>query len=228
MDTPEDLNGLTARRSRLGPNLLVYRGSAEEVLSRVGKETASFAKSAVVLVGTAVLVFGLAFSPAAWTSRLPIIGSLFVAPSQPMEQTVEVEETDPNAAHRERIDSWVREEYDAGNVSRALQLAIDENAYQSLRWLIDRGVGPATPIGVDGKWYQLPLVEAARSGHLETVRTLLEAGANPNQVQPARSQPTTGQTALGESLRSGYCEIADLLVEFGATPPTGLETSRCP
>ncbi len=223
----KDLNSLTARRSRLGPNLLVYRGSAEEVLSRVGKETAGFAKTAAFLVGIAVLVFGLAFSPAAWTSRLPIIGYLIVAPPQPMEQTVEVE-TDPDAVHRERIDGWVREEYDAGNVSRALQLAIVENAYQSLRWLIDRGVGPATPIGVDGKWYQLPLVEAARSGHLETVRTLLEAGANPNQVQPAQSQPTTGRTALGESLRFGYCEIADLLVEFGATPPTGLETSRCP
>ncbi len=224
----QELNGLTARRSRLGPNLLVYRGSAEEVLLRVGKETARFAKTIAVLVGIAVLVFGLAFSPGAWTSRLPIIGSLFVAPPQSMEQAVEVEEVDPDVAHLEQIDGWVREEYDAGNVSRALQIAITDNAYQSLRWLIDQGVGPATPMGVDGKWYQLPLVEAARSGHLETVRTLLEAGADPNQVQPAQSQPTTGQTALGESLRFGYCEIADLLLEFGATPPTGLEPNRCP
>ncbi len=224
----KELNGLTARRSRLGPNLLVYRGSAEEVLLRVGKETAGFAKTAVFLVGIAVLVFGLAFSPAAWTSRLPIIGSLFVAPPQPTEQGLAVEEADPDAAHREQIDGWVREEYDAGNVSRALELAINENAHQSLRWLIDRGVGPTTPMGGNGKWYQLPLVEAARFGHLEAVRILLEAGANPNQVQPAQSQPTTGQTALGESLRFGYCEIANLLVEFGATPPTGLEASRCP
>ena len=82
----KELNALTARRSRLGPNLLVYWGSAEEVRSRVAKETGGFAKTAAYLVGIAVLVFGLAFSPVSWTSRLPLIGSLFVAPLEPMEQ----------------------------------------------------------------------------------------------------------------------------------------------
>ncbi len=224
----KEMNGLTARRSRLGPNLIVYRGSAEEVLSRVGKDTAGFAKTAVFLVGITMLVFGLAFSPAAWTSRLPIIGGLVVPPPQPMDQAEEAEASDPDAAHREQIDGWVREEYGGGNVGRALQLAIDEKAPGSLQWLIDQGVSPATRIGTDEEWYLLPLVQAARLGHLETVRILLEAGANPDQVQPAQSQPTTGLTALGESLRFGYCEIADLLMESGATATAGVETDRCP
>jgi len=72
-------SSLTARRSRFGPNLMVYRGSAEEVIARVGKDSRFFAKAIVVLLGTGVLLVGLAFLPASWTSKLPVIGSAFVS-----------------------------------------------------------------------------------------------------------------------------------------------------
>lgn len=222
----KELNGLTARRSRLGANLIVYRGNAEEVLSRVGKETAGFAKTATFLVGAGVLLLGTSFLPPAWTSHLPILGLFIVNPS-PLAQKAAVVETDPDIEPQDQIDDWVREEYLEGNRRRALELAIDENAYESLQWLIDRGVSPGTRIRVRGDWYQLPLVEAARLGYLETVQTLLEAGADPNKAQRTESHPTRGQTALGESLKLGHCKIAALLVKFGATPPKGLETNRC-
>ena len=223
-------DGLTARRFRLGPDLIVYRGGAKEVLSRVGKETAGFARMAGVLTAAGALLVAFPFLPAAWTSGIPVVGPAIVRPSPPVEQASDIEapEAAADLARRARIDGWVREEYLAGNQGRALELAVDEDAHDSLRWLIEQGVGPATRMRVDGDEYQVPLVEAARNGYVETVRTLLEAGADPNQVQPARSQPETGQTALGESLKLGHCETAELLVEFGATPPPGLETSRCP
>ncbi len=54
----EKLDGLTARRARLGPNLMVYQGSAEEVIARVGKDLIWFARITVVLI--AIGLAGLA------------------------------------------------------------------------------------------------------------------------------------------------------------------------
>lgn len=70
---------LSARRSRFGPNLMVYRGSAEEVVERIGNESKFFAKAIVVLLGTGLLILGLTLLPASWTSKLPLIGSSFVS-----------------------------------------------------------------------------------------------------------------------------------------------------
>ena len=39
----------------------------------------------------------------------------------------------PFVVERKRIDGWVREGYNAGNMSCALQLAVNENAYQNLQ-----------------------------------------------------------------------------------------------
>lgn len=53
----ERLGGITSRVRRFGANMMVYRGTAEEVLSRVGGETRKYAKVAVTLLGiSAVLV----------------------------------------------------------------------------------------------------------------------------------------------------------------------------
>jgi hypothetical protein len=57
-------HGLTARRSRIGPNLMVYLGSAEDVLARVGKDVATYARVAIVLAG-----IGLAAVAYAWLPR---------------------------------------------------------------------------------------------------------------------------------------------------------------
>ncbi len=214
-------NCLTARRSRLGPNLFVYRGRAEEVLSRVGKESAGFAKATAVFLGLGGLLLGLALLPAAIISRLPLIGSKVVV-SSGTAATV-----DPDADFRARIDGAVREEYAAGNHGRALELAIDEDAYSSLRWLMDQGISPETPIRARGDWHQLPLVEAARRGHLETARTLLEAGADPNAVEPPESPTSLGVGALAAALMNGNCPVAQLLRDYGAAVPEGLETNPC-
>jgi hypothetical protein len=51
----EEREGLTARKRRWGHNLIVYRGNAQEVLARVGKESRFFNMAAAVLVGVGVL-----------------------------------------------------------------------------------------------------------------------------------------------------------------------------
>jgi hypothetical protein len=214
-------SALTARRSRLGPNLFVYRGRAEEVLSRVGKESAGLAKATAVFLGLGGLLLGLALLPAAITSRLPLIGSrVIVSP----ETSAAV---DPDEDLRAGIDGAVRREYAAGNHSRALELAVDEDAYESLRWLMEQGVSPEMPMRARGDSHQLPLVEAARRGHLETARTLLEAGADPDAVEPPESPLSPGLGALAAALRNGNCPVAQLLRDYGATVPEGLETNPC-
>jgi len=54
------LGGLGARRGRIGPNLIVYPGTASEVIERVGKELRGFARAAIVLVATGVAIVGYA------------------------------------------------------------------------------------------------------------------------------------------------------------------------
>jgi hypothetical protein len=50
---------LLARRRKLGPDLVVYRGGAQEVLERVGGDMAGYARAAGVLalVGASILAF---------------------------------------------------------------------------------------------------------------------------------------------------------------------------
>ncbi|MEZ5285825.1 MAG: hypothetical protein R2712_13665 [Vicinamibacterales bacterium] len=57
---------LSGRLGRIGPNVMVYRGSADEVLARVGGETRGYTTAVLVLVGIAVLVLAFALAtPAA-------------------------------------------------------------------------------------------------------------------------------------------------------------------
>jgi hypothetical protein len=74
-------NGLTARRSRLGPNLFVYRGSAAEISSRMDEELRRSATTVAWLLGIGALLLGLALLPVDILSRIPLIGSSVVAPS---------------------------------------------------------------------------------------------------------------------------------------------------
>jgi hypothetical protein len=74
-------NGLTARRSRLGPNLFVYRGSAAEISSRMDEELRCSATTVAWLLGIGALLLGLALLPVDILSRIPLIGSSVVAPS---------------------------------------------------------------------------------------------------------------------------------------------------
>ena len=72
----ESLGGLTASSSRLGPNLMIYRGNTEEVLSRVGGEVSGYAKVAAVLIGIGVVTLGFSLLPTTWTSTFPVVGNL--------------------------------------------------------------------------------------------------------------------------------------------------------
>jgi hypothetical protein len=209
---------LTTRLAVFGANLFIYRGGADEVLARVGGETRGFIRVTAALLGVGGLILGAAVSPAALREKLP-----FAIPSG-AENTVT---PDPHTEHRKRVASWIREEFLAGNQGRALELAIDENAYESLPWLFAQGVSPEAPMRARDGWHQLPLVEATRLGYLETVRALLEAGADPNAVEPPRAAGDEPATALGEALRFGHCPIADLLARSGAAYPETLEPNRC-
>jgi hypothetical protein len=51
---------LVARRSRLGPDLVVYRGGANEVVERVGGELGGYVKAALVLAGVGAAIVGFA------------------------------------------------------------------------------------------------------------------------------------------------------------------------
>jgi hypothetical protein len=59
----QERRAMTAQRSRFGPNLMVYQGSAREVLARVGKENQWFAKAIVGLLVIGVASLGVAFWP---------------------------------------------------------------------------------------------------------------------------------------------------------------------
>lgn len=56
------------------------------------------------------------------------------------------------------------------------------------------------------------MVRAAQAGELETVRTLLGAGGNPD------SRDEAGQTALAGAVRAGQVAVARLLLSRGADP----------
>lgn len=75
-------------------------------------------------------------------------------------------------------------------------------------------------------WYSgFPLRSAAKAGHLEIVRLLLEHGADPNK-------PEHGLAPFGGSVydatQNGHYEVVRLLLENGASPNQDVESSGCP
>ncbi len=69
-----ELQALTARRPRLGENVMVYRGGANEVVERVGGDLRWFAKAIGILLLAGAVLFSIAFLPKPWISKLPILG----------------------------------------------------------------------------------------------------------------------------------------------------------
>lgn len=66
------------------------------------------------------------------------------------------------------------------------------------------------------------LTNAASGGHIETVKLLLERGADPNLPEPGIAP--RGRT-LYSAVTRGHTEIAKLLLEHGAYPNTEVESS---
>lgn len=92
-----------------------------------------------------------------------------------------------------------------------LHLAAAAGQAQIAGLLLDSGAAPSLEtFDADGC---SPLMMAVQSGHLETVRTLLDRGADVN----ARAGPD-GNTALRIAAADGSFEMVKLLVSAGADP----------
>jgi ankyrin repeat protein len=110
----------------------------------------------------------------------------------------------------------------------ALMWAAAENHPEAAKLLIDHGadvnarttslVLPKDRFGLEGvltilphgRW--MPLMYAARQGSLEAARTLVDAGAELNALDPDRSTPAMIATI------NGHYDVAAMLVERGADP----------
>ena len=57
-----------------------------------------------------------------------------------------------------------------------------------------------------------PLILAARNGHQDVVKLLLDKGAEPNMADQ------NGDTALGYAARGGHKDVVQLLFDRGAEP----------
>jgi ankyrin repeat protein len=61
---------------------------------------------------------------------------------------------------------------------------------------------------------ETPLINAAQSGDLETVRYLVEKGADVNRAVPANNGQT--RSPMGEAVRKGHDAVVDYLKSKGA------------
>ena len=99
----------------------------------------------------------------------------------------------------------------AGDVGMALASAIEGDP-EALRYLLEeRGIDPNLPIvyGDPDNWAH-PLELASRQGSLQTLRILLDAGANPNGAG------SDGGTALQWAAYAGHLEKVEELLAQGA------------
>lgn len=75
-------------------------------------------------------------------------------------------------------------------------------------------------------WYSgFPLRSAAKAGHIDIVRLLLEHGADPNKPEHGLA-PFGG--SVYDSTQNGHYEVVKLLLEHGANPSQDVESSGCP
>lgn len=94
-----------------------------------------------------------------------------------------------------------------GGCAYALINAASEGHTGQVRVLIEQGYNPNHAVSMIRT---TPLMLAAAHGHLETVRALLDLGADVN------AEDMTGWTALHAAARNGYPDIVRLLLERGA------------
>src|SRR6185436_6607377 len=91
-----------------------------------------------------------------------------------------------------------------------------------IRELLDRNPSLVNQVTTHSYYTGLPLVNAARGGHLEAVKFLLERGANPNEAEPGFA-PWGG--SLLAAVGGKHLEIARLLLDHGANPNQAGESS---
>ena len=91
----------------------------------------------------------------------------------------------------------------------ALTCAAAADRVGSVRFLLSRG----SNVNIQDKWGSTPLMEASHCGHLEMVRVLLDAGADPNIVARGYEASATALTVSHD-----HPEITTLLLRRGARP----------
>src|SRR5437660_28884 len=85
---------------------------------------------------------------------------------------------------------------------------------------------PSLVTAADGYQQQTALMWAATEGHADAVKTLLDAGADPNRKDRVTTidgrkhadHPTGGMTALMFAAREGHADTVTALVKGGADP----------
>src|SRR5262249_49761230 len=105
--------------------------------------------------------------------------------------------------------------YDIGTASKLGDL-------ERVRQLLSENPALVNQVVTHSYYTGLPLVNAARNGHIELVRFLLERGANPNEPEPGFA-PHGG--ALLAAVSGKHLEIVKLLLEHGANPNQEGESS---
>ncbi|NII28518.1 ankyrin repeat domain-containing protein [Pseudoflavitalea sp. X16] len=104
-----------------------------------------------------------------------------------------------------------------------ISVAAKVGHYERVRALLDRDPGLANrPPAHVGYYSGLPLRCAAAAGHIETVKLLLERGANPNEPEPEIA-PWGG--ALHAAIGGRHFDIVKLLLENGADANAEVESS---
>ncbi|CAK9115055.1 unnamed protein product [Durusdinium trenchii] len=97
---------------------------------------------------------------------------------------------------------------------QALHLACENNQVIEVTSLLQK---PQNPNGTGADIDRPPMFLAAERGHLEVVRLLLEAGADPNAATRC------GHTVLMFAAQNGHLEVARVLLEVGADPNAAMQ-----
>ena len=135
--------------------------------------------------------------------------------------TVEIPELLPDDADclKRRFPNFVTP-FERDRLSNSLLEAIDNGNSKRAADLLARGAR-AAPSSIRGRAKFFPLFRAIRQGNPETVRLLLEHGAEPGRFggeQIIRSRNQWSQTPLYFAVRFGNREIVEMLLDYGADP----------
>ena len=124
-------------------------------------------------------------------------------------------------------DHWVLVEHLlARGADYDLTMAARRNDIDRVREILAEDPEAANRDALYNTWYSgFPLRSAAKAGHIEIVRLLLEHGADPNKPEHGLA-PFGG--SLYDSAQNGHFDVVKLLLENGGNPNQDVESSGCP